>query len=513
MDRVIIFDTTLRDGEQSPGANLNMKEKIEVAKQLAKLGVDVIEAGFPISSPGDFNSVKTIAQTVKGPIIAGLARANPKDIEAAWEAVKFSDKPRIHTFIATSDIHLEYKLRKSREEVLKITDEMVRYAKSLCNDVEFSAEDAGRSDKEYLCKIVEVAINAGATTINIPDTVGYTIPGEFGDLIAYIKKNVPNMDKAIISVHCHNDLGMATANTISALINGARQVECTINGLGERAGNCSLEEVAMILKTRKDALHLYTNIDTTQIYKTSRLVSNLTGMLVQPNKSVVGANAFAHESGIHQDGVLKYRTTYEIMDPKEVGLVESQLPLGPRSGRHALKARLIELGYELSEEELQKAFERFKLLADKKRTVTNRDLEYLVADELRFSADTIEYTLKHVQVSCGDHTLPTATVQLMKSDGEIIQDASIGSGPVDAIYKAINRIIDVPNELTEFSIQAITEGIDAMGEVTIRVQSEDGSIYTGNAANVDIIVASTNAYVNALNKLISRSGILVKTTN
>jgi 2-isopropylmalate synthase len=512
MDKVIIFDTTLRDGEQSPGATMNMKEKIEVAKQLARLGVDVIEAGFPISSPGDFEAVKHIAQNVKGPSIAGLARANKKDIDAAWEAVKYSDKPRIHTFIATSDIHLEYKLRKSREEVLKITEEMVSYAKSLCNDVEFSAEDAGRTDPDYLCQVVEVAIRAGATTVNIPDTVGYTVPDEFGALIKYLKDKVPNINDAIISVHCHNDLGMATANTIAALQNGARQVECTVNGLGERAGNCSLEEIAMILKTRKDKLNLYSTVDTTEIYKASRLVSNLTGMLIQPNKAIVGANAFAHESGIHQDGFLKYRTTYEIMNPQDIGLVQSQLPLGPRSGRHALKSRLEELGYELNEEDLQKAFERFKVLADKKKTITNRDLEYIVADEIRFRSADAEYTLEQVQVSCGNQAIPTATVKLKNAEGEILQDAAIGAGPIDAIYQAVNRIIDVPNDLIEFSVQAITEGIDAMGEVTIRVKAEDGSIYTGNAANVDIIVASTMAYVHALNKLLAKSGILTKTT-
>lgn len=513
MEKVIIFDTTLRDGEQSPGATLNIDEKIEIAKQLAKLGVDVIEAGFPVSSPGDFNAVKQIAQQVKGPVIAGLARAHKKDIDAAWEAVKYADKPRIHTFIATSDIHLEYKLRKTREEVLKIAVEMVSYAKSLCNDIEFSAEDAGRTDPEYLCQVVEAVIDAGATTVNIPDTVGYTVPDEFGALIAYVKNNVPNIDKAIISVHCHNDLGMATANTIAAISNGARQVECTINGLGERAGNCSLEEIAMILKTRKDKMGLYSTIDTTKIYNISRLVSNLTGMLIQPNKAIVGVNAFAHESGIHQDGFLKFRTTYEIMNPKDIGLVESQLPLGPRSGRHALKSRLIELGYELNDEDLSKAFDRFKVLADKKKQITNIDLEYIVADELRYSAATTKYILKAVQVNTGDKSLPTATVQLEMEDGEIRQDAAIGAGPVDAIYQAINRIIDVPNELTEFSIQAITEGLDALGEVTIRVKAEDGSVYTGNAANVDILVAATTAYVNALNKLLSKNVVLVKATS
>lgn len=513
MEKVIIFDTTLRDGEQSPGATLNIDEKIAIAQQLAKLGVDVIEAGFPVSSPGDFNAVKQIAQQVKGPTIAGLARAHKKDIDAAWEAVKYADKPRIHTFIATSDIHLEYKLRKSREEVLKIAVEMVQYAKSLCNDIEFSAEDAGRTDPDYLCQVVEAVIDAGATTVNIPDTVGYTVPEEFGSLIAYVKNNVPNIDKAIISVHCHNDLGMATANTIAAITNGARQVECTINGLGERAGNCSLEEIAMILKTRKDKMGLYSTVDTTKIYNISRLVSNLTGMFIQPNKAIVGVNAFAHESGIHQDGFLKFRTTYEIMNPKDIGLVESQLPLGPRSGRHALKSRLIELGYELSDEDLQRAFDRFKVLADKKKQITNIDLEYLVADELRYSAATTKYILRGVQVNTGDKALPTATVQLEMEDGEIRQDAAIGAGPVDAIYQAINRIIDVPNELTEFSIQAITEGLDALGEVTIRVKAEDGSVYTGNAANVDILVAATNAYINALNKLLSKNVVLVRSTS
>lgn len=513
MDRVIIFDTTLRDGEQSPGATLNHNEKLEIAKHLARMGVDVIEAGFPISSPGDFNSVKAIADTIKGSSVAALARANKKDIDAAWDALKNAEKPRIHTFIATSDIHLEYKLRKTREQVLDITREMVSYARSLCEDIEFSAEDAGRTNLDYLCQVVETAIAAGAKTINIPDTVGYTTPDEFGNIINHLMQNVPNINDAIISVHCHNDLGMATANTLTALKNGARQVECTINGIGERAGNCSLEEIVMILKTRKENMNLYTNVDTTKIYNVSRLVSGLTGVLVQPNKAIVGANAFAHESGIHQDGFLKYRSTYEIMNPKDIGLVESQIPLGPRSGRHALKVRLEELGYELSDDQLQKAFDKFKILADKKKTVSNRDLEFVVSDELRLStSEEGTYKLKKVQVSCGNASLPTATIQLENEEGELIQDAAIGAGPVDAVYKAINRIVRAENELTEFSVQAVTGGLDALGEVTIRVKAKDGMIFTGHAANLDIIVASAQAYINALNKLIANTNSPIRAT-
>ena len=358
-DKVFIFDTTLRDGEQSPGATLNIQEKLEVAKQLAKLGVDIIEAGFPFSSPGDFESVRLISKEVEGPVICGLARAKKEDIEKAASALELAKKRRIHTFIATSDIHMEHKLKMSRDKVLKTAVEMVSYAKSFTNDIEFSPEDAGRSDPKFLFEILQAVIEAGATTVNIPDTVGYTVPSEFGNLIKSITENVPNIDKAVISVHCHNDLGLAVANSLSAIINGARQVECTINGIGERAGNCSLEELVMILKTRP-TLNLYTNINTTQIYRTSRLVSTLTNMLVQPNKAIVGANAFAHESGIHQDGFLKFKKTYEIMNPEDVGLLTSKLPLGPRSGRHALKERLIELGYHLTEEQLEKAFIRFK---------------------------------------------------------------------------------------------------------------------------------------------------------
>ena len=502
MEKVIIFDTTLRDGEQSPGATLNIDEKIEIAKQLAKLGVDVIEAGFPVSSPGDFNSVKMIAQKVKGPIIAGLARAHKKDIDAAWEAVKYAEKPRIHTFIATSDIHLEYKLRKTREEVLKIAVEMVSYAKSLCKDIEFSAEDAGRTDPDYLCQVVEAVIDAGATTVNIPDTVGYTIPEEFGALIAYVKNNVPNIDKAIISVHCHNDLGMATANTIAAISNGARQVECTVNGLGERAGNCSLEEIAMILKTRKDKMGLYSTVDTTKIYNISRLVSNLTGMLVQPNKAIVGANAFAHEAGIHQDGILKERSTYEIMKASDLGIKEeSKLVLGKHSGRHAFSKKLKELGHDLSKEQINKAFIEFKNLADKKKEIFDEDLEVIAQTESGKSQET--WTLSQVQISSGNISIPTASVQLKNlKTGEIKMTAATGTGPVDAIYQGIENIMGVHPKLTEFSMLAVTAGIDAQAEVTAKILYK-GKTITGRGASTDIIVASTLAYINALNRALN----------
>ncbi len=501
-DRVYIFDTTLRDGEQSPGATLNVQEKLEAAKQLAKLGVDIIEAGFPFSSPGDFEAVNLIAREVQGPTICALARARKEDIEKAAQSLEPAKKKRIHTFIATSDIHMEYKLKMSREKVIKTAVEMVSFAKSFTNDVEFSPEDAGRSDPKFLYEILEAVIQAGATTLNIPDTVGYTVPLEFGALIKGIKENVKSIDKAIISVHCHNDLGLAVANSLSAAMNGARQIECTVNGIGERAGNCSLEEIVMILKTRPH-LNLFTNIDTTQIYRTSRLVSTLMNMLVQPNKAIVGANAFAHESGIHQDGFLKHKKTYEIMNPEDIGLLTSKLPLGPRSGRHAFKDRLHELGYTLSEDDLNKAFERFKEIADKKKKVEDRDLESIVRDEQR-SAETISYyELESLQIACGTG-LPTASVCLRRSsDNVYTRDAELGTGPVDAIYKAINKIIGVENELIEFSVQSVTEGIDALGEVTIRIRSQGGAVYSGHAANTDIMLASAKAYLNALNKFLS----------
>ncbi|MFW5763776.1 MAG: 2-isopropylmalate synthase [Coleofasciculus sp.] len=511
-NRIIIFDTTLRDGEQCPGATLNVEEKLTIARQLARLGVDVIEAGFPYASVGDFEAVQKIAQTVgveSGPTICGLARATRQDIEAAAKALKPAANGRIHTFIATSDIHLKYKLKKTRQDVLAIAAEMVAYAKSFVEDVEFSPEDAGRSDPEFLYEVLERAIAAGATTVNIPDTVGYTTPTEFGGLIRGIKENVPNIDQAIISVHGHNDLGLAVANFLEAVKNGARQLECTINGIGERAGNAALEELVMALHVRRQFYNPYlgrpaeseeslTNIDTRQIYKTSRLVSNLTGMLVQPNKAIVGANAFAHESGIHQDGVLKNKLTYEIMDAKLIGLTDNQIVLGKHSGRNAFRSRLKELGFDLSETELNKAFVRFKEVADKKKDVSDWDLEALVNDEIRQVPEL--FHLELVQVSCGDHARPTATVTLRTPEGEELMDAAIGTGPVDAVYKAINRVVNVPNELIEYSVQSVTAGIDALGEVTIRLRY-NSRVFSGHAANTDIIVASAQAYVNALNRL------------
>ena len=511
-DRVIIFDTTLRDGEQSPGAALNIDEKLAIARQLSLLGVDVIEAGFPYASSGDFEAVQKIAETVGvegGPTICGLARTTRADIEAAGKALKPAAKARIHTFIATSDIHLSYKLKKTRAEVLEIAPEMVAYAKTFVDDVEFSPEDAGRSDPEFLYQVLEKAIAAGATTVNIPDTVGYTTPAEFGALIGGIKENVPNIDQAIISVHGHNDLGLAVANFLEAVKNGARQLECTINGIGERAGNAALEELVMAFHVRRQYFNPFfgrppeseaplTNINTRYIYKTSRLVSSLTGMSVQPNKAIVGANAFAHESGIHQDGVLKNKLTYEIMDAQLIGLTDNQIVLGKLSGRHAFQARLQELGFELSEEEVNKAFIRFKDMADKKREITDWDLESIVNTEIQQPPEL--FRLELVQVSCGDRSRPTATVTIRTPNGEELTDVAIGTGPVDAVCKAVNRVVNVPNDLIEFSVQSITAGIDALGEVTIRLRHE-GLVYSGHAANTDIVVASAEAYVNALNRL------------
>ena len=512
--RVLIFDTTLRDGEQSPGASLNLEEKLAIAQQLARLGVDVIEAGFPFASAGDFAAVQRIAQQVggeSGPIICGLARASKPDIKACADAVKPALHSRIHTFIATSDIHLEHKLRKSRQEVLEIVPDMVGYARSLVEDVEFSCEDAGRSDPEFLYEVIEAAIHAGATTINIPDTVGYTTPSEFGTLIAGINQHVPNIGEAVISVHGHNDLGLAVANFLEAVKNGARQLECTINGIGERAGNASLEELVMALHVRRlyynpflgrdaDSPTPLTAVRTEEITKTSRLVSNLTGMVVQPNKAIVGANAFAHESGIHQDGVLKNRLTYEIIDARTVGLSDNRISLGKLSGRSAVRARLEELGYDLTREDLDEAFARFKDLADRKREITDRDLEAIVSEQVQ--QPEARFQLKLVQVSCGSSLRPTATVTLGDDDAGERTVSAVGTGPVDAVCRALNTLAGIPNELIEFSVKSVTEGIDAMGEVTIRLR-RDGSLYSGHAADTDVVVAAAMAFVNALNRLVA----------
>jgi 2-isopropylmalate synthase len=521
---VKIFDTTLRDGEQSPGATMTSSEKLEVARSLARMGVDIIEAGFPAASPDDLEAVRRIAQEVgrpseaapeaKVPVIAGLARANKPDIDKAWEAIQGAAWPRIHTFLATSAIHMKHKLKMDPEEVVQRVSEMVAYAKSLCADVEFSPEDAGRSDPEFLYVVLGEAIKSGATTLNIPDTVGYTTPDEYFALIDGVIKNTPGMHDGItISVHCHDDLGLATANTLAGIRAGARQAEVTINGIGERAGNTSLEEIVMTLKTRKPVFGLETGIETPQLARVSKLVSNYTGIVVQPNKAIVGANAFAHEAGIHQDGMLKHQTTYEIMRPEDVGVNQTKLVMGKHSGRHALRARLAEMGHSLDEFELDKAFARFKELADRKKVITDLDLEALIADEFYRPRDV--YYLDGMQVTCGTMGMPTATIRLKGPDGKVHMHASMGSGPVDAAYKAIDAIVKTKNTLLEFNVHAITEGIDALGEVTVRIRGENGlqtmdaqrevlyqRVFGGHGADTDIIVASAKAYLNALNKLI-----------
>ncbi len=500
MDRVIIFDTTLRDGEQAAGGMLNIQEKLEIARQLEKLGVDVIEAGFPVSSPSDFEAVGCIAREIKNTVVCALARAHPKDIDAAWEAVKEARHPRIHVFLSASDIHMLHQLKKSREQILEMSRDMVSHAKKYTDDIEFSPMDASRANPEFIYQVLEAVINAGATTVNIPDTVGYAIPGEFGRLIEGIFGNVKNIDKAMVSVHCHDDLGLAVANSLEAVKYGARQVECTINGIGERAGNASLEEIVMAINTRSDFFNLSTGVNSQQIYKTSRLVSELTGFPVQPNKAIVGANAFRHQSGIHQDGVIKMPITYEIIDPKKVGIPASSLVLGKLSGRNAFRERLAELGYSLGEEDFSRTFQAFKELADKKKEVTDRDIESLVAEEMRTVTEV--YRLERIQVTCGDRGIPTAAVKLTGPDGQTLADAALGTGPVDAVYKAINRLVKVPNTLTEFTVKSVTEGIDAIGEVLIRIESQ-GVTYTGRGADTDIIVASAKAYINALNRLLA----------
>lgn len=499
MNRIRIFDTTLRDGEQSPGINLNAEEKLEIARQLERLGVDVIEAGFPQASQGDFEAVRTIANAVRGPVIAALARALPGDIDRAAEAVSGAVKPRIHTFIATSDIHMKYKLSKTPDEVLEMAVEAVRRARRYVDDVEFSAEDATRSDPAFLCRVFEAVIEAGATTINIPDTVGYTTPGEYAELIRYIRANTKGIEKAIISVHCHNDLGLAVANSLAAITAGAQQVECTINGLGERAGNAALEEIVMALRTRADYYQTTTGIVTEQIYRTSRLVSTLTGVQVQPNKAIVGANAFAHESGIHQDGMLKERRTYEIMTPQSIGLPESRLVLGKHSGRHAFRTRLREMGYEnLSEEEINRAYESFIALTDRKKDISEKDIQAIVEERLVQAPEM--YKLDYIQVITGNKAVATATVRVIK-DEESYQEAACGDGPVDAVYRAIDRITGLKVQLESYSLQAVTGGKDALGEVSVRIR-DNGNVYVGRGASVDVIEASARAYLQAINKMV-----------
>ena len=503
MTRMIrIFDTTLRDGEQSPGASMNVEEKIMVAKQLARLGVDIIEAGFAYSSPGDFEAVRRIAQEVEGPTICSLARARPEDIDRAWEALKGAPKVRIHTFLSTSDIHLKHQFRMTRDEAKRRAVEMVERARGYVDDVEFSPMDASRSDPAYLYEVIEAVIAAGAGTINIPDTVGYAVPQEFGRLIRGIREQVPNSAQAVISVHCHNDLGLAVGNSLAAVFEGAGQVECTINGIGERAGNTALEEIVLGLRTRKDFYQADTRIRTEEISKTSRLVSKITGMVVQPNKAIVGANAFAHTSGIHQDGLLKDKTTYEIMRPESIGLVESKMVMGKLSGRHAFRQRLVELGYTLSDEEVNHAFERFKKLADQKKEIYEEDLEVIVSEELVKMADRI--TLKSFHVASGTDQVPTATVEL-EIDGRTISQTGMGDGPVDAVYRTIAAITQTKSTLLMYVVKAITGGTDAQGEVSVRVQ-EDGRTVSGHGADTDIIMASARAYLNALNKLLYLAG-------
>jgi len=502
MNKIIIFDTTLRDGEQSPGASLEKADKLEIAKQLKVLGVDAIEAGFPISSPGDFNSVKLIAEKVKGPIICGLARCMEKDIKAAAGAVKPAQHPRIHVFLATSKIHMKYKLQKAEDEILRLAVWGAKLARQFVDDVEFSPEDASRSEKDFLYRVIEAVIEAGVTTINVPDTVGYAIPADYGQLIADIRNNVPNINKAIISVHCHNDLGLAVSNSLSAVKNGAGQVECTINGIGERAGNASLEEVVMAIKTRQDFFKCSTNVNTKELCKTSHMVSKLTGVMVPLNKAVVGINAFSHESGIHQDGVLKERGTYEIMSPLDVGFGESRLVLGKHSGRHALNLRLIKLGYKFNDVKLGKIFEAFKVLADKKKEVFDDDLRAIVDDqEGRVVSE--KYKLHSFQVTTGTDVTPNAMVKLnvgANSRSPLRQQAEAsGDGPIDACYNAIDKISKIKGKLVDYSIRSVTSGKDALGEVSVKVAFKN-RVISGRGTDTDIIQASIKAYLNAVNK-------------
>lgn len=496
-NRVYIFDTSLRDGEQSPGNSMNTEEKLLLSRQLEKLGVDIIEAGFPIASEGDFDAVRQIAREIKKSQVAGLARANKQDIDRAWQAIKHAAHPRIHTFISSSDIHLKYQLKKSREQVLKEAAAAVKLARSYTDNVEFSPMDATRSDKDYLVQMVSAVIDAGAVTVNIPDTVGYTVPEEFGNLIAYLFARVKNMGDTIISVHCHNDLGLAVANSLAAITNGARQVECTINGIGERAGNTAMEEIVMALATRKDMYGLYTKIKTDQIYKTSRLLTQITGIPVQPNKAIVGANAFAHESGIHQDGLIKEKITYEIMTPQSVGISDSHIVLGKHSGRAAIAQHVKKMGYILNEEQINHVAVKVKDLADIKKDIYDEDLEAILNEEIYRGED--KYHLVYLNVVSGNVAIPTATMEI-RVGSEVVRDAGFGNGPVYATFAAIRNITKTNYPLLKYAVNAITGGADAQGETMVQLKYNGHSV-VGRGAHPDVIVASAKAYINALNRL------------
>ena len=505
-DRLIIFDTTLRDGEQSPGASMNLAEKLEVAHALKDLGVDIIEAGFPIASPGDFEAVQTIAREVHGPVIAGLARCNSADIDRAFEALKDGERPRIHVFLATSAIHREFKLRMSREEIIARAVEGVKRAKDYCEDVEFSPEDAARTELDFLAEVVERAIEAGATTVNIPDTVGYAVPEQYAACMRHLKTHVRGIDDVVLSVHCHDDLGLAVANSLAALAAGARQIECTINGIGERAGNCSLEEVVMAVKTRADYFNLDSGINTKLLYPTSRKVSRVTGLVVQRNKAVVGQNAFAHEAGIHQDGMLKHSATYEIMRPEDVGLPRTELVLGKHSGRHALRQRILELGYHLDDGQLQRVFEAFKALADRKKMIYDADIEALCEAQIHKGPQSAMWTLEAFTTNAGTGTIPMAAVCLWREDGQIVRDAAMGDGPIDAVFKCIERITGVELKLRDYRVRSITMGEDAQGEALIEVEYE-GRVLSGRGVSTDIVDASAQAFLQVVNRVVQRTSL------
>jgi len=504
LERLVIFDTTLRDGEQCPGASLNIKEKLEIARKLSALKVDVIEAGFPVASPGDFDSVKEIAREIRGSSIAGLARALKKDIEAAARALEKAESPRIHIFLSTSKTHREHKLQKNKSEIIKMATDAVIFGKKFCNDIEFSPEDASRTEQDFLCEVIEAVIDAGAKTVNIPDTVGYAVPDEFGELISNIKSNVSNIDKAVISVHCHNDLGLAVANSLAAVKAGARQVECTINGIGERAGNAAMEEIVMALKTRRNFFGVDTRIDTQQIMPCSKLVSSLTGFFIQRNKAIVGKNAFAHESGVHQDGFLKKKDTYEIMNPKDIGLEESELVLGKHSGRNALSKKIEDLGYTLTDKELKGVFEDFKILADEKKDIFEEDILSLIQKQKFSEEDLITYRLESIKCSFESGKIPKASVVLTNRDGEKNEATANGDGPVDSICNAIDSITGLSCKLIDYQVMSKTKGRDAQGEVTVRVVSENREVL-GKGVGVNTIEASGFAYINAINKLLFKA--------